>query len=364
MEDFKRNIKYGKRLKYGYFQFLDHLIGRGLSFKLHEKSRRKFFTELHQELRASGPGKCTPVDRVKSISRKEFINNYVKKGKPLIFDGAAKDWNCVKTWSLEYLKELHGDDVVAIFNDQGTGKAYEELTLSEILDGIHSGKGKYARFYPLLERHPEHIKDFDYKWLKDRRYGKSIFEAFQVFIGGSGSVSPLHNANQCNLFVQVYGEKKWTLYPNYYAPIIDPEPIRNVYRSAPNRLVNKAFNPFDTEDEKPKLYEYIDSYSVHLKPGDVFWNPPFYWHAVKNFGNSIGVGYRWVAPRYAFSVSPLYTFLDLFAMNPPVWKAYKRYKKTPDLVLLDDWRETRLGQKRSGKDYVHISRPSKQAAGE
>ncbi len=355
MHQFKKNIKQTKRLQYGYYQFLDHLIGRKVSFKLHEKSRRKFFRSLHLELKKSGKGICTPVDRVKDLSLSDFKKKYLHPGKPVIMEGKAKDWECVKTWTLDYFKELYGNDIIAVFDDQGKGNHYEELTLGEIIDDINNEKEKYARFYPLLERHPEHIKDFDYTWLKAHSNKWKSFEAFQVFIGGNGSVSPLHNANQSNLFVQVYGEKKWVIYPHYYSPIVDPEPIRNVYRSAPNREENKAFNPFDTYTKAPELYQYIDSYSVHLKPGDILWNPPFWWHSVKNSGNSIGVGYRWISPFYTFKQNPLYTFLDLFAMNPPVWKAYSRYKKTPDQVLLDDWKATRLGEKRQKREYNHKS---------
>ena len=335
MTNYKRNIGSWMRLQYGYYQFMDHFLGRKRSFRLHEKSRRNFYKKLHIKLKNSGKGTVTPVDRRTNLTLKEFREEYVKKGRPVILEGAAKEWESVKTWSLEYFKNLHGDDKVVLVDQQKMENGYEEFTLSEIIDGIKSGKGKYYRFYPLLDRHPEHIKDFDYKWLLERKNKATWFEAFQVFIGGEGSITPLHNANQCNLFVQTYGEKKWMLYPNYYAAIIDPDPVRNVYRGAPFKKESGPFDPFDPNYETPyTLFEYIDSYSVHLKPGDVLWNPPFYWHAVKNVGDSIGVGYRWLSPFYAFKCSPLYSFLDMCATNPPIWKAYKLYRKDINLIHL------------------------------
>ena len=345
MKDYRRNIRFSMRFQYGYYQFLDHFLGRDRSFKLHEKGRKKFFKKLHEQLKKSGDGTITPVDRVKDISFEEFRNKYQKKGIPVILEGAAKDWSCVKEWSLEYFKKLHGDDEIVMVDqarmgdgEKGDGEFVDQLTLAEVIDGIQKGKGKYYRFYPLLERHPEHLKDFDYKWIRERRDRRTWFEAFQVFIGGDNSETPLHNANQSNLFVQTYGEKKWMLYPNYYSSVIDPSPIRNVYRGAPYKLESGPFDPFDPSFETPyTLFKYIDGYSVHLKPGDILWNPPYWWHAVQNIGDSIGVGYRWLAPWQAFKMSPLYFFLDLCATNPPIRKAYKLYQKDINLIHLAEY---------------------------
>lgn len=338
MKDFKRNIPFGMRFKYGYYQLMDHFFTRERSYKWHEKSRRKYYSKLHQKLKESGEGTVTPIDRRSDLTVKQFYKEYVRKGKPVILEGAAKEWPCVKEWSLDYFKKLHGDDEIVLVDQEHMENPYEMLTLGEIIDGIQDGKGKYYRFYPLLERHPEHLKDFDYKWLRDRRNKMTWFEAFQVFIGGDKSVTPLHNANQCNLFVQTHGEKKWSLIPNYYTPIIDPDPIRNAYRGAPYKSDEGSFNPFDPNYETPyTLYKYIDRYTAHLKPGDVLWNPPFYWHAVQNAGNSIGVGYRWLPPLYAWRISPLYMFLDLCATNPPIRKTYKLYRKDINLIHLAEY---------------------------
>lgn len=338
MKNFRRNIPRKMRFHYGYYQFADHFIGRDRSFRLHKKSRHNFYSKLHEILKKSGPGEITPIDRRSNLSIEEFKKEYVRTGKPVVLEGAAAEWGSVKHWSFDYFKNLHGQDQVIMVDQLKMGEPALKITLNQIIDGIREGKGHYYRFYPLLERHPEHLKDFDYKWLRKRRNKMTWLEAFQVFIGGDESVTPLHNANQGNLFVQTHGEKKWILYPHYYTPIIDPSPVRNVYREAPSRKKNGAFDPFNPDFETPyNLYKYIDGYSAHLKPGDVLWNPPFYWHTVKNIGESIGVGYRWLAPFHAYKVSFLYSFLDMCAKNPPIWKAYKLYRKDVNLIHLAEY---------------------------
>lgn len=63
------------------------------------------------------------------------------------------------------------------------------------------------------------------------------------------------------------------MYPKDYFCVIDPAPARNMYRSAPLRN-GIDFNSFEKNYKDYPLYQWIDSYTVHLKPGDVFYNPP------------------------------------------------------------------------------------------
>ena len=159
-------------------------------------------------------------------------------------------------------------------------------------------------------------------------------EAFHVFIGGKDSYTPLHHASTPNMFVQIHGHKHWRLIPNYYMPIIDPAPARNFYRSAPLRD-GIDFNPFTQNFEDYPLYQYIDYYKVELEPGDIFYNPPFMWHAVQNPTDSIGLGYRTFTPFSSLARSPLYGFLELCATNPPFWKSYKMYSDINLLHLIE-----------------------------
>ncbi len=322
--DFIRNISFGLRLQYGFYQFCDHFFGR----KRLLKNRAKFYKKLEAGLKAKGPGRIMPIERRKDLSLEEFKNHYVKKGIPVVLEGAAKEWACTKEWSMDYLKNLHGTDEIILVDQGDSNYPYELTTLAHVIDNIKEGGSKYYRFYPLLARHPEHLSDFDYKYLRERNSRPTWFDAFQVFIGGKGAYTSLHNANQSNLFVQAYGEKKWVLYSHYYSAVLDPGPIRNVYRSAASKRDTGPFNPFILDfDEKYELFRYIDGYSVHLKPGDILWNPPFYWHAVINETDSIGVGYRWLSPFYSWKTSPFYMFLDIFATRPPIWHSYRLYKK-------------------------------------
>ena len=335
--EIRNDLKFSQRFEFGIYQFLDHVLSRKVAFFLTGRLRRYLFRRIRKTLIKSGEGRVLSIDRHTDLSFEDFQKNYVNKGIPVIFEGMGKDWPCVKNWSLDYFKDLHGDHEIVMLNSKHIEEHYERITLADLIDDIKAGGSKYYRFYPLLTEHPEHLADFDYEWIKKHRQKKVSMESFQAFLGGKDTESPLHNAMASNLFIQVYGEKKWSLISPHYTCIIDPDPIRNVYRGAPFRLNNYPFNPFNPIFDKPyELFKYVDRYDIVLKPGDVFYNPPFWWHSVVNLSDSIGVGYRWLSRSHSFKMQPFYSFLDHLATKPPIWKGYKMLEKDVNLIHLSD----------------------------
>ncbi|MBL4605167.1 MAG: cupin-like domain-containing protein [Flavobacteriaceae bacterium] len=312
------------------------------------KSRTRFYRKLEHYLKSSGEGTTYQIDRVQNISEQEFLQKYVKKGIPVILDSAAKDWKCVKEWSLDYFKDLHGDDEIIFMDQTDIAKGYESTTLGKVIDQMKKGVNKYYRFYPLLEKHPEHLLDFDYEWIRNRKLKGNYGEAFHVFLSPPGGFTPIHNASSHNIFFQSHGEKRWFLYPVDYTCVIDPAPARNFYRSAPIRN-GVDFNPFKNNFDDYKLYKYIDRYEVHLTAGDVFYNPPYTWHCVQNPTESIGVGYRYFTPLKTFARTPLYFFLELFAFHPPFWKTWNNYSDVNLLHLAETGKLKEIKKERGVK---------------
>lgn len=337
-------ISLKQRYIYNFFQFLDHFLSRGITVKLFGKLRYKAFLSVKESLEKKGLGKLVPVERVKSITPEEFKNYYVKNGIPVVIEGAAKDWECCKLWSPEFLKENYGNDDVPLVDAFYLDKGVQQLKLREIIDEVLQGNNSYLRFYNLLTRHPERYKDFDHNLLKSFMHKFSYVNFTQVFIGGAKSMTGMHNSHADNLFVQVYGEKEWVLYPHYFVPLIDPPSTTGgTYRIAPKRgKFQQPFNAFKPDFEDYPLYQYIDGYHVILKPGDLFYNPPYMWHTVRNNTDSIGIGFRWCSVYSGFKSSPLYYLLDLMAFRPSYFTAYKWHKQdsnTEFLYAAKMWKE-------------------------
>jgi len=330
-----RLISNSARVTYNCYQFLDHFLGRTLGFKLTSKSRKRFYSRLEKKAINLPNGSFTQVDRRKGISLDEFYSEYVNKGKPLVLSGQALNWPCVKEWSLDYFKELHGSDEIILVDQDKMDLSHKKTTLYKIIDNIKEGNKSYYRFYPLLQRHPEHLADFDVVWLRKQKKNKSIIESFQVFMGSKDSYTPLHNSCLSNLFVQTYGKKKWRLYSNKDIAVIDPDPARNIYRHAPIRKDGNSFNAFEENYERPfHLYQKLNGLETTLEPGDILYNPPHYWHTVQNIGASIGVGYRWLPLWDNMKRWPWYTIFDLTVRKPNFFKTIKLLKQDVNLLHL------------------------------
>jgi ribosomal protein L16 Arg81 hydroxylase len=129
-----------------------------------------------------------------------------------------------------------------------------------------------------------------------------------MFIGAAGASSRLHAAPFENLFVQVWGRKRWVIIPASNDPLLRPIMSRS----------NSFFTNYDPErpdyDCFPEM-RYIDSYEVVLEPGDVLYNPPSFWHQISNPTANIGVGFRWLSTAgIRANLSQL--VLVLLATNP------------------------------------------------
>ena len=53
--------------------------------------------------------KLTEINRVKSISKEEFVEQYLKPQKPVVIEQLIGDWPAYDKWSLDYIKEVAGD---------------------------------------------------------------------------------------------------------------------------------------------------------------------------------------------------------------------------------------------------------------
>ncbi len=318
-----------QRATYNFFQVLDHFLGRPIVVKLLGKLRYRAFKNISKSLEAKGKGQIIDIEYKTGLTEKEFKDYYLERGIPVVLKGAAKGWESVKKWDLNYIKELHGEDEVPIIHAIDPTKGIEKSSLKELIERLQEGdKTPYFRYYNLIAQHPEHIEEIDLEWIKKYVHKNRYFESFQAFLGGVGTRTELHNAHISNFFVQIEGIKEWVLYPNYFVPFIDPPSTFNgIYRTTPIRAEGKPFNPFDPDYEGYPFFEFLDGYKVKLEAGDILYNPPHMWHAVFNKTETIGLGFRWVNMIDSFKTSPVYYLLDVLAFRPNYIKSLKMTKE-------------------------------------
>jgi hypothetical protein len=331
----KKHIKNIDRSVFSLLRITEHIFGsrfsensllrKGLN-RLHKLNHQQVLKSLEQK----GTGVRLDIPRVYDLEPNEFIKNYASKAMPVIFPGAAKGWKCCKKWTPSFFSENYGNDRVILIDDHiATNESVlNETTISEVVASFGTDSPKYARFVPILANNPTLLDDFDRNWLgalidgngQLRLWGENGTGAgirSHLFIGKGQSKTEMHCAITNNLFVNVYGKKRWLIYPPTYNPAFN-SPVNR----APG-IFGSAVDPLNPDSKDFPMFEYIDRYEVELEPGDILYNPPFYWHHVTNLTDTVSIGLRWYDFKYATIASIMQHFLSFIATNPSMLFAIK-----------------------------------------
>lgn len=318
-----------ERVLFNAFLLLEQVLGpRGFAF--FQKAKNRLLIRQLERLKTTKPPEKQNVLRVDNIDAETFNRDFFDESKPVIFSGQAASWPCVKKWNLDYFQMGYGQKDVLLVNAQGltsrqNNSDYEFLTIKDLIENIKQGGDKYLRFSPLLENNPQLVEDLDMKWLGMMKGLKTFASTYYMFIGGKGKKTLLHTDQPCNLYVQVYGEKRWTLYSPEDSSLIYPVIANTAYVKSPVDVDHP-------DDEKYPLFKYATAFEAHLRPGDILYVPPHIWHFVENLDDTIAVGYRFSSLKAAVKSSLTFSLLRIFSTNPPIWKTMSYGKIDTNLI--------------------------------
>lgn len=264
------------------------------------------------------------IPRIKAADvTPETFQSLFKFPFPLVIENFAAESEAVQRWSPEYFREKHGKVEIPFFR----GKDYRTLekgSVAELIDDILSG-GRDRRyvnniadiFYTIPELQAALPIEKLERFMGNRKHNKT-----QIFLGGAETGTGLHCANKFNLFIMIYGQKKWTFLHPKHSPWLYPTAQKNFqFVYAP---ISDKFS-FDAE-RYPGIMQ-VPRYTTVLNPGDVLVNPPWWWHAVENLSPaSIGVATRWMTPWESidgWKTNPLFSALEKLSLH--YWKFAIKY---------------------------------------
>ncbi len=218
------------------------------------------------------------IERITSISKKEFYNIYVKKQRPVIVEHFVNDWKATNNWSLDYIKKIGGfisvplyDNRIPINNSKNKfNEPHLHLPLSEYIDLLKKGPTPYRIFlFNLLKKIPNLQKDFSFPKGLNVRFLKDLP---MLFFGGENSKVFMHyDIDYANIFhFHFEGTKKCILFP--------PSETKYLYK-LPNSLVSHPDIDFNNPDFNtfPALAK-AKGYVTELKHGEMLYMPEGYWH--------------------------------------------------------------------------------------
>ncbi len=135
------------------------------------------------------------IPRVHSISKEDFVEQYVKTQKPVVIEHLIEDWPAYKKWDLNYIKEVAGNKTVPLYDDRPITSEFKfnqphlEMKMSEYIDLLQSKPTNYRIFlYHLLKEVPKLQGDFKFPKM-GLRFLKQLP---MLFFGGTNSKVFMH----------------------------------------------------------------------------------------------------------------------------------------------------------------------------
>lgn len=238
------------------------------------------------------------VPRVDRLTAHEIEREHLARGRPVVWSGAAAAWPAAR-WTLAGMIDRAGEREVdvAASSDGRYGYSVDgerefpriPMLLRDAARWIeHRAPGEphlYVMQQPLIELCPELMNDLDLSALP-----ASIAEHDAHFwLGGAGTVAPLHYDPVHNVYAQVYGCKRMLLFSPDDLAGLDPNPITSEYPHV------SRVDPEDPDLLRSPAFAAFRPWEVDLDPGDLLILPAFSWHHVRAASLSMSVN-LWFAP--------------------------------------------------------------------
>lgn len=221
-----------------------------------------------------------------------FIKDYYSQNRPGLFKNAADHWPAMQWTPQKLLEKVGGDTMVEVQYNRESNKNYEldsiahkkQMRFDEFIAGVESKvtndfyltANNSALKNSVLRKLLDDIGTLGDGYIDMQNMDGHMF----LWIGPKGTITPLHHDRTNNLFLQVYGSKRFRLIPAVQVPYM--------YNDV------GVFSKVDLLDPKPEtypLYSRIDAIDVTLEAGDLLFIPIGWWHHVVGETTSISLSF-------------------------------------------------------------------------
>jgi hypothetical protein len=236
-----------------------------------------------------------PIEKIGTISDKEFRNKYYKPRIPVVLKDLAKDWPAYNKWNWDYFKQIVGDKKVGIYNNIKSdaytpiNKADDYVTFGEYVDMVKRGPAEWRIFlFNIFNHAPQLTQDFTWP---DHLMKGFVKRVPMLFVGGATSITHMHFDIDMShiLHTQFVGRKRVLMFPF--------EEQHKLYRKPFEVLSLADFSNYykgnGTPDyEKFPALKLAKGYEVILEHGDTLFMPAGYWHHMEYLDSGFAMSLR------------------------------------------------------------------------
>ncbi|SRX73253.1 cupin-like domain-containing protein [Aequorivita antarctica] len=228
------------------------------------------------------------IDRVKTITKEDFLKNYFKPQKPVVIERFTEEWPAFKKWDLEYMADIAGDIMVPLYDNRpvshkdGFNQPHAKMKMREYVELLKTEPTKYRIFlWNILKEVPQLQNDFDYP-----DFGLKLMKGLpMLFFGGKDSYTFMHyDIDLANIFHFHFQGKKEVI-------LFDQTQNNHLYK-IPHSLITREDIDFATPDyEKWPALKEAKGYKANLEHGNILYMPEGYWHYM-----------RYITPGFSMSL--------------------------------------------------------------
>jgi len=232
------------------------------------------------------------IDRVKTISKKDFLKKYFKPQKPVVIENFIEDWPAFKKWDLDYMAKVAGDKTVPLYDDRpvthedGFNEPHATMKMRDYVDLLKKEPTRYRIFlWNILKEVPELQKDYSYP-----DFGIKLMKGLpMLFFGGEDSHTFMHyDIDLANIFhFHFHGKKEVILF--------DQKQNDYLYKIPHSLIVREDIDFSNPDYEKWPALKKAEGYKTHLSHGEVLYMAEGYWHYMKYITPGFSMSLRAIA---------------------------------------------------------------------
>ncbi|WP_203294589.1 cupin-like domain-containing protein [Luteirhabdus pelagi] len=218
------------------------------------------------------------IERVETIDKKTFLQEYFKPQKPVIIERFIEDWPAYEKWDLEYMRKMAGDKTVPLYDDrpvtheEGFNQPHAEMKMTEYIDLLQKEPTRYRIFlWNVLKEVPE--LQNDYNWPD---FGLKLLKGLpMLFFGGEDSYTFMHyDIDLANIFhFHFHGKKRVILF--------DQKQNDYLYKIPHSLIVREDIDFNDPDYDKWPALKKAKGFVGELEHGQVLYMPEGYWHYMR-----------------------------------------------------------------------------------
>ena len=230
------------------------------------------------------------VPRIEVPKFEQFMLRYYALNRPVLLNNAFVDWPAAE-WTPESLAKVCSDKNIEVQTDRESNPRFEmdslkhkqQMSFSDYHHKVittdssndfymtaNNAQKNQAALAPLFAD----IKNIGDNYFDPSQHSKRGF----VWYGPKGNYTPLHHDETNNMFLQVYGRKRFMLVPPLQAPYL--------YNHT------AVFSPVDLRSidaTKFPMAKQATPIELVLEPGDTLFIPLGWWHQVESLDVSISI---------------------------------------------------------------------------